>query len=66
MNTFLKNTLFFSKERQKVQIDSFDKKLVKRTSKPNHINTPDLSKGIYILKATDPLGKLLFKKFIKD
>lgn len=62
----VKNTLFFSKELQEVQIYSVDGKLVRKTSKTNHINIPDLPKGIYILKATDPSGNVLSKKIIKD
>jgi hypothetical protein len=62
----VKNTLFFSSELHKIEIYSIDGKLLKRNPIGNHIDIPELSKGVYILKATDHLGKLLSEKIIKD
>lgn len=62
----VKNTLFFSQELKNIEIYSIDGKLLKRSSKGNHIDLPELLKGIYIVKADDDSGNPLSKKFIKD
>jgi surface protein len=62
----VKNTVFFSKELQNIEIYSIDGRLLKRSSKGDSIDISELPKGIYIIKAYDLSGNILSKKIIKD
>lgn len=62
----VKNTLYFSEDLQNIEIYSMDGKLLKRNTKANHMDIPELLKGIYILKATDLSGNIISQKFIKE
>lgn len=62
----VKNILYFSQELQDIEIYSIDAKLLKRKSKGNHIDIPDVMEGIYILKAYDLSGNPVSKKIIKN
>lgn len=62
----VKNTVFFSKELQNIEMYSADGRLLKRSSKGKSIDISELPRGIYILKAQEVSGSELSKKIIKD
>lgn len=63
----VKNIIYFNKEISKVEILTMGGQiLLENNPDGNYLELAELLKGIYILKAIDKKGIIIYKKFIKD